>query len=132
MSRGRGVLTSATALPTDCGGPEPAVTSTTTRTPPAPPTNLRLAGVPNAFGVPLAWDAAVGSSPNIEYFVEQDNFAFSWYQGPNVTSGTIRPLDWHPGVTHTFAVYAMDPAAPNHPSARSNKITVTAPPDAMP
>lgn len=132
MSRGRGVLTSAAALLMDGGELEPAVTSMATRTTPAPPTNLRLAGVPNSFGVPLTWNPAVGSSPDIEYFVEQDNFAFSWYQGSNVTTCTIRPFDWRPGVTHTFAVYAMDPAAPNHPSAVSNKITVTAPPDAMP
>lgn len=126
------MLTSAAALLTASGGLAPAVASAVAFTPPAAPTNLHLTGVPNSFGVPLAWNPAVGNSPNIEYFVEQDNFAFSWYQGSNVTCGTIRPFDWYPGVTHTFAVYAMDPAAPNYPSTISNKITVTAPPDAMP
>lgn len=127
MRRRRGVLTCAAALLTVGGGPASAVTSATTRTPPGGPTNLRLTGPPSSLGVPLAWNPAPGASPDIEYFVEQDNFAFSWYQGTNVTSGIIRPVDWYPGVTHTFAVYAMDPAAPGHPPIISNKVTVTAP-----
>lgn len=123
---------SAAALLTVGGDAAPPAASASMRTPPGRPTNLRLTAAPSSLGVSLAWDPAPGASPDVEYFVEQDNFAFSWYQGTNVTSGVIRPVGWYPGVTHTFAVYAMDPAAPDHPPTTSNKITVTAPGEALP
>jgi chitodextrinase len=88
------------------------------RTPPTPPTNLRVTSVSHT-SVTLAWDASTDKSGSVTYSVNQDGL--SWAVPEGQTSYTITSLS--PGRTYTFYVTAVDKAL--NQSGQSNTVTAT-------
>src|SRR5262245_23738506 len=95
------------------------------RTPPTTPANLRVTSLTQTR-VTLAWDASTDNSGSVTYSVNMSG------QGLTVPgSQPTYTIDWlSPGRTYSFYVTATDKSL--NTSGRSNTVTVTTPPDAMP